>query len=128
MKWCINKVMIKLSLIFKFWKFKIKTKLFSDKKINNSFTLKASSIAFDYVKVCVLNTELWIASRSDRNIYIMFWCFKCRGFKHLINWSRLQFDNSFEKRNCSLERFFSIRNKKCLPLKNSITLFWSLPA
>lgn len=44
--------MIKLSLIFKFWKFKIKTKLFSDKKINNTF---------DCVKVCVLNTELWSA-------------------------------------------------------------------
>lgn len=75
---------------------------------------------------------------APTEIYIMFWCFKCRGFKHLINWSRLQFDNSFEKRNCSLERFFSIRNKKMFTVKKShnfilkpssiatIQLFWAL--
>lgn len=50
--------MIKVFFIFKLWNFKINTKLFSDKKINNNFTLKASPVAFDCVKVCVLNTEL----------------------------------------------------------------------
>lgn len=61
--------MIKLFLIFKFWKFKIKMKLFFDKKINNSFILKVIFIVFDCVKVCVFNIELWIVFCFDRNIY-----------------------------------------------------------
>lgn len=55
--------MIKLFLIFKFWKFKIKM------KINNSFILKVFFIVFDCVKVCVFNIELWIVFCFERNIY-----------------------------------------------------------